>query len=89
MSVRDTSHPIGRGGDDRRGQQRIEEVRVGEQGHEILQRRMPRAVGEGIDRQPRQRQHDQRDQYARKQPQHRPGPVDARFWRDAGGDGHA
>ena len=50
-----------RGGDDRGGQQRIEEIRVGEQRDEILQRRMPRLVGEGEDRQPRHRQHDQHD----------------------------
>ena len=37
------------------------EIRVGEQRDEILQRRMPRLVGEGVEHQPGQRQHDRRD----------------------------
>ena len=51
MSVRDTSQPIGaattqqidgRGGrDDGGGEQRIEEIRIGEQRDEILQREVP------------------------------------------------
>ena len=78
-----------RGGrDDGGGQQRIEEIRIGEQRDEVLQRDMIGLVGDAIDRQPGHRQHDQHDQQRREQPQHRLGPVDLRLGGDGGGDGH-
>ena len=78
-----------RGCDDGGGQQRIEEIGIGEQLDEILQRQVIGLVGDAVDRKPRQRQHDQRNQARREQPQHRLGPVDFRFGGgDAGGDGH-
>ena len=78
------------GGDDRGGQQRVKEIRIGEQRDEVLQRRMPRLVGERIDCQPRQRQRDQHHHAKRNQRQYRLGPVDAGFGGGGGGcDGHA
>ncbi len=75
-------------GDDRGGQQRIEEIRIGEQRDEILQRRVIGLVGDAVDRKPRQRQYDQQDQAHREQRQHRLGPVDLGFCFRDGGDGH-
>ena len=52
----------GRDRDDRGGQQRIEEIGIGEQRDEILQGQVVGLVGDAVDREPRQRQHDQHDQ---------------------------
>jgi hypothetical protein len=92
MSVRDTSHPIGAA----TRQQIVAEVvaiiavvRIGEQGDEILQGQVIGLVGDAVDREPRQRQHDQQDQAHREQRQHRFGPVDLAFGGvEASGDGH-
>ena len=77
------------GGDDRGRQQRIEEVGVGEQRDEILQRRMPCLVRERKDRQPRHRQHDQHDQKAANSHSTGARPVDAGLGVSVGGGGDA
>ena len=84
-----TAEDGGGGCDDRGGGERVEEIRVGEQRDEILQRQVAGLVGDAVDRKPRHRQHDQRNQYRREQPQNRPGPVDLGLGCvDAGCDGH-
>jgi hypothetical protein len=70
----------GAGRKDRRGQQRVEEVGIGEQRDEVLQRHVAGFVREAVERKPRHRQQDQRDQKGGEQPEDRLGPVDSGLW---------
>jgi hypothetical protein len=79
----------GAGRDDRGRQQRIEEVGIGEQRDEVLQRHVISLVGQAVDQKPRHREHDQDDHDGGEQPQHRLGPVDPGFRGiDVGCDRH-
>jgi hypothetical protein len=63
MSVRDTSHPIGAATAQQMMAEEIAMIAVvGEQRDEILQGQVVGLVGDAVDREPRQRQHDQHDQ---------------------------
>ena len=86
MSVRATSQPIGaatsaaddarRGRDDDRGDQRIDEDRIGGELDEIRQREGAAAVDEAVIDQPRHRQQDHDAQQRREQDEDRPGQVE-------------
>ena len=88
MSVRATIQPIGaattqqidadRDGDDEGRQQRLDEGGIGEEGAEIGERDVARAIGEGEHHEPADRQHDQQAQAGGEQRHHGAGQVDAR-----------
>ena len=70
---------------DQRREQRLEERRVGEQRGEVGERRSAVLVGEGVDDEPRHRQHDQHAQDRGERDQHRHRQVEAAGRRRRGG----